>query len=91
MSTNYQFLTRWALAREALGEGARPGLAEWLGRIAPDCPLIIVVAAALISRGSVDPARLHGSDRIRVEIMQAFRDAMTAGWTPVTRMCAGRS
>jgi len=67
------------LAREALGEGARPGLAEWLGGIAPDCPLIIVVAAALISRGSVDPARLYASDRIRVEIMQAFRDAMTAG------------
>jgi len=67
------------LAREALGEGARPGLAEWLGSIAPDCPLIIVVAAALIRRGSVDPSRLYASDRIRVEIMQAFRDAMTAG------------
>ena len=36
-----------ALARQALGEGARPGLAEWLGGIAPDCPLIIVVAATL--------------------------------------------
>ena len=49
------------------------------GSIAPDCPLIIVVAATLISRGSMDPARLHAGDRIRVEIMQAFRDAMTAG------------
>ena len=67
------------LVHEALGKSARPGLAEWLGRIAPDCPLIIVVAAALISRGSVDPARLHASNRVRVEIMQAFRDAMTAG------------
>jgi transcriptional regulator with XRE-family HTH domain len=67
------------LARAALGENVRPGLAEWLGSIAPDCPLIVVVAAALISRGSVDPARLHASDRIRMEIMQAFRDAMTAG------------
>jgi transcriptional regulator with XRE-family HTH domain len=68
-----------ALAREALGKGARPGLAEWLGAVAPDCPLIIVVAAALISRGSIDPALLYASDGIRVEIMQAFRDAMTAG------------
>ena len=69
------------LARKALGDDARPGLAEWLGALAPDCPLIIVVAAALIRRGSLDPARLPGSDRIRAEIMGAFRDAMTAGAT----------
>jgi transcriptional regulator with XRE-family HTH domain len=67
------------LAREALGNVAQPGLAAWLGAVAPDCPLLIVVAAALIRRGSLDPARLPGSDRIREEIMEAFRDAMTAG------------
>jgi transcriptional regulator with XRE-family HTH domain len=68
-----------ALAREALGDVAQPAFAEWLGAVAPDCPLLIVVAAALIRRGSLDPARLPGSDRIRAEIMGAFRDAMTAG------------
>ena len=57
---------------------------------APDCPLVIVVAAALIRRGSLDPARLPGSDSIRAEIMEAFRDAMTAGATTATRTCAGR-
>ena len=39
-----------ALAREALGDTAPSGLAEWLGMAAPDCPLVIVVAAALIRR-----------------------------------------
>lgn len=67
------------LAREALGADASPGLAEWLAAIAPDCPLIIVVGAALIKRGSLDPAHLHTSSHIRVEVMEAFRDAMIAG------------
>ena len=67
------------LAREALGADAAPGLAEWLAGIAPDCPLIIVVGAALIKRGSLDPAHLHTTSHIRVEIMEAFRDAMIAG------------
>ena len=70
-----------ALAREALGDTVPSGLAEWLGVAAPDCPLVIVVAAALIRRGSLDPARLPGTDSIRAEIMEAFRDAMTAGAT----------
>jgi hypothetical protein len=56
-----------------------PALAEWLGAVAADCPLLIVAAAALIRRGLLDPARLPGSDRIRAEIVEAFRDAMTAG------------
>lgn len=67
------------LAREALGADAPPGLAEWLAGIAPDCPLIIVVGAALIKRGSLDPAHLRTTSHIRVEMMEAFRDAMIAG------------
>ncbi|HXZ76289.1 MAG TPA: hypothetical protein VEH31_36205, partial [Streptosporangiaceae bacterium] len=67
------------LAREALGADASPGLAEWLAAIAPDCPLIIVVGAALIKRGSLDPAHLHTTSHIRIEVMEAFRDAMIAG------------
>jgi transcriptional regulator with XRE-family HTH domain len=67
------------LAREALGADASPGLAEWLAGTAPDCPLIIVVGAALIKRGSLDPAHLHTTSHIRVEVMEAFRDAMIVG------------
>ncbi len=54
-------------------------LADWLGSVSPDCPLIIVVAAELSRRGSLDLTRLQGNARIRREIMDAFRDAMTAG------------
>jgi transcriptional regulator with XRE-family HTH domain len=68
-----------ALAAEALGDGGSLWLAEWLGSVSPDCPLIIVVAAELSRRGSLDLARLQGNTRIRREIMNAFRDAMTAG------------
>jgi Helix-turn-helix len=68
-----------ALARQALDEATQPGLPEWLGSVAPDCPLIIVVAAALIKRGILQVTSLPGNDRLRAEIMGAFRDAMTAG------------
>lgn len=68
-----------ALARQALDGAAQPGLPEWLGSVAPDCPLIIVVAAALIKRGSLQVTSLPGSDRLRAEIMEAFRDALTSG------------
>ena len=68
-----------SLAAEALaGTGSR-WLADWLGSVSPDCPLIIVVAAELSRRGSLDLARLQGSSRVRGAIMAAFRDAMTAG------------
>jgi len=69
------------LAREALGAEASPGPAEWLAGIAPDCPLIIVVGAALIKRGALDPAHLHTTSHIRVEVLEAFRDGMIAGMT----------
>jgi ribosome-binding protein aMBF1 (putative translation factor) len=68
-----------ALARQVLDDATEPGLPEWLGSVAPDCPLIIVVAAALVKRGALEVKRLPGSGRIRAEIMEAFRDAMTAG------------
>jgi transcriptional regulator with XRE-family HTH domain len=68
-----------SLAAEALGDGGSRWLAEWLGSVSPDCPLIIVVAAELSRRDSLDLTRLQGSTRIRSEIMTAFRDAMTAG------------
>jgi transcriptional regulator with XRE-family HTH domain len=68
-----------SLAAEALGDSGSLWLAEWLGSVSPDCPLIIVVAAELSRRGSLDLARLQGNTRIRREIMDAFRDAMTAG------------
>lgn len=68
-----------SLAAEALGDSGSLWLAEWLGSVSPDCPLIIVVAAELSRRGSFDLIRLQGNTRIRREIMDAFRDAMTAG------------
>jgi transcriptional regulator with XRE-family HTH domain len=68
-----------SLAAEALGDTSSLWLANWLGSVSPDCPMIIVVAAELSRRGSLDLTRLQGSDRIRGEIMSAFRDAMTAG------------
>lgn len=68
-----------SLAAEALGNSASRWLADWLGAVSPDCPLIIVVAAELSRRGSLDLARLQGNTRIRRAIMDAFRDAMTAG------------
>jgi transcriptional regulator with XRE-family HTH domain len=68
-----------SLAAEALGDNGNSWIAEWLGSVSPDCPLIIVVAAELSRRGSLDLVRLQGSPRMRSEIMDAFRDAMTAG------------
>jgi transcriptional regulator with XRE-family HTH domain len=68
-----------SLAAQALGDSGSPWLAEWLGSVSPDCPLIIVLAAELSRRGSLDLPRLQGNTRIRHEIMNAFRDAMTAG------------
>jgi transcriptional regulator with XRE-family HTH domain len=68
-----------SLAAEALGDTGSPVLADWLGSVSPDCPLIIVVAAELSRRGSLDLARLQGNTRIHRAIMDAFRDAMTAG------------
>lgn len=68
-----------ALALQALNDATPPGFTQWLGSVAPDCPLVIVVAAGLIRRGLLDGARLPGSVRMRAEVMEAFQDAMTAG------------
>ena len=68
-----------SLAAEALADTGSLWLADWLGAVSPDCPLIIVVAAELSRRGALDLARLQGNTSIRRRIMEAFRDAMTAG------------
>jgi transcriptional regulator with XRE-family HTH domain len=67
-----------ALAQEVLGRDAHPALAARLARMAPDCPLLIVVGAALINRGLLNPTRLESGAPIRSEIMTAFRKAVTA-------------
>jgi hypothetical protein len=69
------------LAREVLGADATVALVEAVGGLAPDCPLIMVIAATLIRRGALDPVRLSASSRIRSEVMQNFTEAMTAGLT----------
>ena len=77
--TNSPYLTPNLLQPKRSATAAARWLAEWLGSVSPDCPLIIVVAAELSRRGSLDLTRLQGNTRIRREIMNAFRDAMTAG------------
>jgi transcriptional regulator with XRE-family HTH domain len=77
-----------ALATEALGSGARAGVAQLLAGVAPDCPLVIVVGGALISRGRLDPARVALGAAFRDEIMTVFRDAVTladTGYDPQVR------
>lgn len=67
-----------ALARAALGPEASSAVVQQLAAVGADCPLLIVVAARLISRGKLDPARLEGSGHLRDEILEAFRKAMIA-------------
>jgi transcriptional regulator with XRE-family HTH domain len=66
-----------ALAGQALGPDVNPALAGRLAGVGRDCPLLIVVGAALIRRGMLDPARLESDDPLRSEIMVAFRKALT--------------
>ena len=66
-----------ALAGQALGPDVNPVLAGRLAGVGRDCPLLIVVGAALIRRGILDPARLESDDPLRSEIMAAFRKALT--------------
>ena len=62
---------------QALGPDVNPALAGRLAGVGRDCPLLIVVGAALIGRGKLDPARLESGDPLRSEIMAAFRKALT--------------
>ena len=66
-----------ALAVQVLGPDVNPALVGRLAAVGRDCPLLIVVGAALIGRGMLDPARLVSSDPLRSEIMAAFRKALT--------------
>ncbi|QUQ64613.1 Restriction endonuclease [Kutzneria sp. CA-103260] len=61
-----------SLAHAVLGPDIAPQVAQWLAALAPDCPLLIVVGATLITRGLLDPARLEASDDVRTEILRMF-------------------
>lgn len=65
-----------SLASAVLGADAAPAIVRRLAAIAPDCPLLIVVGAGLVSRGLLDPMRLEASDDIRSEILRAFGDVL---------------
>lgn len=67
------------LAREILGVEASLALVEAVAGLAPDCPLIMVIAATLIKRGSLEPIRLHASSRIRAEVMDRFAETIISG------------
>ncbi|MFT7840680.1 helix-turn-helix domain-containing protein [Saccharothrix sp. BKS2] len=64
------------LAQAILGADVEPQVATQLAVLAPDCPLLIVVGAALVARGTLHPARLEGSEDIRSEILRMFGAAV---------------
>lgn len=66
------------LARNALGPELPERMVRRLAAVTADCPLITVVGGVLIRRGKLDPACLDHEDRIRSEILRAFRDALVA-------------
>lgn len=66
-----------ALAGQALAPVVNPALAGRFASAGRDCPLLIVVGAALLKRGMLDPAHLEADDTLRSEIMRAFRKALT--------------
>lgn len=65
-----------SLAREVLGPDLGPRLAPRLAELASDCPLLIVVGAALITKGQLAPDRLERSPDIRAEILRTFGAAV---------------
>lgn len=64
------------LVNEVLGKDFGAGVTRRLAHISVDCPLIAVVGAELIKRGSLDPHRVEKDDNIRAEILRAFQDAL---------------
>ncbi|WP_410676908.1 helix-turn-helix domain-containing protein [Amycolatopsis sp. cmx-4-68] len=66
------------LAREVLGPDLGPRVAPRLATLAADCPLLIVVGAALIAKGNLTPDRLEASSDIRYEILRTFGDVVAA-------------
>lgn len=69
------------LARTVIGPEGSPWVVQRLSAIAPDCPLLIVVGATLISRGVLDATRLESSDSIRSEIMDRFGEFLVPNAT----------
>lgn len=65
-----------SLAHTILGSEVNRVVGQRLAELAPDCPLLIVVGATLITRGILDPSRLEASEDIRAEILQAFGAAV---------------
>ncbi|MGW4394937.1 helix-turn-helix transcriptional regulator [Amycolatopsis nivea] len=66
-----------ALAQDVLGPGLGPRVAPKLAAQASDCPLLIVVGAALIAKGKLEPGRLEVSQDIRAEILRTFGAVVT--------------
>jgi transcriptional regulator with XRE-family HTH domain len=64
------------LARGVLGPDLGQRVAPRLAALASDCPLLIVVGAALIARGDLTPDRLEASSDIRYEILRTFGDVV---------------
>jgi transcriptional regulator with XRE-family HTH domain len=69
------------LARRILGPDASFAVVDSVASLAPDCPLIMIVAATLINRGILEGGRLTASPRIRAEVMAQFTDVLTSGST----------
>ncbi|MCP4383137.1 MAG: helix-turn-helix domain-containing protein [Hyphomicrobiales bacterium] len=67
-----------SLAEQALGDASSPAVVRRLAQLSSDCPLITVVAGALIERGQLDAACLDHEETVRAEVLRAFRDVLVA-------------
>lgn len=65
------------LAREALGQ-AFARFALRLAYAARDCPLLLVAGADLIKEGKLDPDRVEGDERLRLDLTEMYADVISA-------------
>lgn len=66
------------LAALVMEVGARSPLDRRVGELAPDCPLIVVLAAGLIRDGRLDASSLEIDETIRSRVLNLFHDALVA-------------
>lgn len=64
------------LARAVLGTDFDTAVARRLAQVSTDCPLVTVLGAGLIKRGTLDPSRIDRDPQVRDEILRQFRDTL---------------
>jgi transcriptional regulator with XRE-family HTH domain len=64
------------LAAEVLSDQTSRAIARRVGELAPDCPLIVVLAARLIRDGRLNPTSLETDEEVRSRVLGLFHDVL---------------